>query len=197
MKRIAIVVAVLAIAGCKKEQPATRGASISEKSPAKSPAKSPGEGLRQLQLSLPVEKLGFKPNADFPTVYGVLTEWPTQGMVVTVSSMRDGSASIYMSSGGFLIGGQAYEKVRQAAVRHVKTAEQFAKLGKPDTTFAYPKSDQVFYHLLTYDGVRLVVGDAIEVAMGRDPTAPLFEAAKDVMNKWDLEIKKQKSLPKH
>jgi hypothetical protein len=71
--------------------------------------------------------------------------------------------------------------VRQAAVRYVKTAEQCAKAGKRVTEFAYPKSDLVFYYLLTYDGVQLVTGDMTAIERGPDPTRPLFAAAQDVL----------------
>src|SRR5690348_12168391 len=133
MKRIAILAAMLAVAGCGRKNTVTKEST--------KPEESPGVALRQMALTTPVDKLDFSPDADFPTVYGVLTEWDIDGVTATVMSMRDGTASLYTTSTFGIIGGQGHESVRRAAVRYVKTAEQFAKAGKPVTEFAYPKSD--------------------------------------------------------
>jgi hypothetical protein len=182
MKRIAIVIAVLALAGCGRDN------IVNEESTQ--PEESPGVGLRQMVLTTPVEKLGFAEDDQFPTVYGVLTEWDIDGVTATVMSMRDGTASLYTTSTFGIIGGQGHERVRQAAARYVKTAEQFAKSGKPVADFAYPKSGQVFYYLLTYDGVQLVIGDEAAIERGPDPTRSLFAAAQDVLTELRLTTEK-------
>jgi len=178
MKRITILAAILAVAGCGRENTVTKEST--------KPEESPGVALRQMALTTPVDKLDFSPDADFQTVYGVLTEWDIDGVTATVMSMRDGTASLYTTSTFGIIGGQGHESVRQAAVRYVKTAEQFAKAGKPVTEFAYPKSDLVFYYLLTYDGIQLVTGDMTAIERGPDPTRPLFAAAQDVLTELRL-----------
>ena len=104
--------------------------------------------------------------------------------------MRDGTASLYTTSTFGIIGGQGHERVRQAAARYVKTAEQFTKSSKPVADFAYPKSGQVFYYLLTYDGVQLVIGDEAAIERGPDPTRPLFAAAQDVLTELRLTTEK-------
>ena len=139
-----------------------------------------------MALTTPVDKFGFISDANFPTVYGVLTEWDIDGVTVTVMSMRDGTASLYTTSTFGIIGGQGHESVRQAAASYVKTAEQFVKSGKTVADFAYPKSDQVFYYLLTYDGVQLITGDMTAIEHGPDPTRPLFAAAQDVLTELRL-----------
>ncbi len=178
MRRIAIAAVILALAGCGRETNVSK-----ESAP---PEESPGVGLRQMVLTTSAEKLGFSADADFPTVYGVLTEWDIDGVTATVMSLRDGTASLYTTSTFGIIGGQGHESVRQAAARHVKTANQFAKSGKPVTEFAYPKSGQVFYYLLTYNGVQLVTGDMTAIERGPDPTRPLFAAAQDVLTELRL-----------
>lgn len=187
-KHIATVVAILALAGCGKETPVTKEAPPSKE--------SPGVGLRQMALTTPPSKLGFTADNDFPTVYGVLTEWDIDGVSATVMSMRDGTASLYTTSTFGIIGGQGHESVRQAAARYVKIAEQFAKSGKPVTEFAYPKSGQVFYYFLTYDGVRLAVGNEAAIERGSDATRPLFAAAQDVLTELRLITEKENAQPR-
>jgi hypothetical protein len=189
MKRIAVIVAFLLVAGCGKEQSLRAEASSSEE--------SPGVSLRRMTLTSPPEELGFTADADFPTVYGVLTDWDIGGVTATVMSMRDGTASLYTTSTFGVIGSGAYESVRRAATRYVKVAERFAESGKPITEFDYPKSGQVFYYILTYDGVRLVVADERAIRSGSDPTRRLFAAAQDVLTELRLIDEKEDAQPEN
>ena len=68
----------------------------------------------------------------------------------------------------------------------MKIAGPFASAGQPVDTFAYPAGDQVFYYLLTYDGVHQLVGDQAAIERGSDPTLPLFAAAQDVLTELRL-----------
>jgi hypothetical protein len=95
--------------------------------------------------------------------------------------MRDGTASLYTSSGFGIIGGHRYSSVREAAARYVKLAEKFFVRSKAVSAFPYPRKGQVYYYLLTYDGVRLSVGDESGIRRGSDPTQPLFAAAQAVV----------------
>ncbi|NLX26088.1 MAG: hypothetical protein GXY61_09060 [Lentisphaerae bacterium] len=178
MKRIATVACILALAGCGKENAVIKESTQSEE--------SPGVGLRRMILATPAGDLSFTPDNEFPKVYGVLTDWRIGERVATIMSLRDGTASLYTTEKFGIIGGQGHESVRQAAVRYVKTAEQFAKTGTPVTEFAYPKNGQVFYYLLAYDSVQLVTGDMTAIERGSDPTRPLFAAAQDVLTELRL-----------
>ena len=173
MKSALVVIVFLAFTGCGKETPVTDG-------PA-APEESAGADLRRMVLSTRPNELGFTSDADFPSVYGVLTEWDMDGVTATMMSMRDGTASLYTTSTFGIIGGHGHESVRKAAVRYVKAGQQLAKSGKPVIEFAYPESGQVFYYLLTYDGVRLVTGNRAAIEQGEDSTHPLFAAAQDVL----------------
>ena len=183
MKKIVIFMALFALAGCGRENIVNKKSRQAEE--------SPGVGLRRMVLTTPVEELGFTADEEFPTVYGVLTEWDIGDVTVTIMSLRDGTASLYTTSTFGIIGGQGHENVRQAAMHYVKTAEKFDKSGRLVTEFAYPKSGQVFYYLLTYNGVRLVVGEEAAIARGSDHTLPLFGAAQHVMTELRLITEKE------
>lgn len=150
------------------------------------PKDSPGIGLRTMALTTPVSKLGFSSDEDFPLAYGVLTDWDIGGVTATVMSMRDGTASLYTTSTFGIIGGHGHENVRIAADRYVKIAEKFITYGKAVSDFTYPKSGDVFFYILTYDGVRLCVGNEDAINNGSDPTCPLFAAAQDVLTSLRL-----------
>lgn len=155
------------------------------------PQESPGVSLRKMVLTTAVSEPGFSPDANFPTVYGVLMDWDIGGVIVTVMAMRDGTASLYTTKTFGVLGGQGHENVRGAAVRYVKLAEQYVDSGKAVTDFPYPKSDQVYFYILTYDGVRLCVGYDSAIQEGSDPTRPLYDAAQTVITELRLISEKE------
>lgn len=151
----------------------------------------PGVNLRAKALSTPANKLGFSPDDDFPLAYGVLTDWDIEGVTATVMSMRDGTASLYTTSTFSIIGGHAHDNVRAAAGQYFKLAEQFIENGKSVNEFTYPKSGQVYFYILAYDGVRRCVGNEDDIENGSDLTYPLFAAAQDVLTNLRLVTEKE------
>ncbi|MCD4780790.1 MAG: hypothetical protein K8S27_09630 [Candidatus Omnitrophica bacterium] len=173
MKKIIVLVLLLALTGlghtvCAGELQFTE-------------ADSPGVGLRRLLLTTPPGELEFSSDENFSQVYGVLTDWDIGGVKATVMSLRDGTASLYTTSTFGIIGGQGYKRVRKTALRYVFLAGQFVESSRPVNNFAYPESGQVYFYLLTYDGVRLCVGDEAAIKRGTDPLRDLFAAAQNVL----------------
>jgi hypothetical protein len=74
-----------------------------------------GRELRQMILNSPPEKFA-KPSKEFPRVYGVLMDWPIDKNTATVFSASDGAASLYTTSTFGIVGGEAHENVRKAAI---------------------------------------------------------------------------------
>ncbi len=156
---------------------------------------SPGVALRRTALTTPATDLGFESDTDFPRVYGVLTDWDVGGTIATVMSMRDGTASLYTTSTFGVMGGQEHESVRQAATRYVAIAEQFVDASEPVTDFTYPESDQVYYYLLTYEGVRRCTANISALEKMADPTTPLFAAAQEVLTELRMLTEKESAEP--
>ncbi len=166
-------VLVLSLGGCTEEVPVSATSSSS--------SESPGTDLRHMVLTTTAEDLGFASDADYPEAYGVLVDWPLDDQVATILAMRDGTASLYTTSTFGILGGQAHESVRRTAEACVKTAGLHAASGEAVVDYPYPAPGQVFYYLLTYDGVRRVVGDESALEQGSDPTFDLFAAGQDVL----------------
>jgi len=166
-------VLVFSVVGCAKET------SVSTSSP--SSPESAGVGLRQMVLTATADDLGFAPDADYPVVFGVLIDVPPADQVATILALRDGTASLYTTADFEILGGQAHESVRRAGEICVKTAGGHVRSGEVVAEYPYPSGGQVFYYLLTYDGVRRLVGDEPALGQGTDPTLELFSAAQDVL----------------
>jgi len=123
--------------------------------------KNPYFRLRDLALyskripnSMPIPSSPTEP-------WGVVMDWvvsPTVAKtattaVATVVALSDGSASVYFSSGGGLIGGQTHEAIRNAARQAVRVAAEFHSQMELTTTFPLPQPGIVVFYLLTDSGV--------------------------------------------
>jgi hypothetical protein len=116
----------------------------------------------------------------------VLVDWNIDDQTASVLAMRDGTASLYTTSTFGIVGGHGHAKVRSAAETCTRRAAMHYDTSAPTTDFPYPKQGGVNFYLLTYEGVRLAVGDEAGINGGTDPTLPLFEAAQNVITELRL-----------
>jgi hypothetical protein len=140
-----------------------------------------GKQLRQMILGMTAKDVGVAPSPEFPSLFGVLMDWPVGEQIASVVALSDGTASLYTTSTFGIIGGQAHEAVRVAGRRWLQVAERFhgessAAMGSP-----YPASDQVFFYLLTFGGLRLVAAPLKQVQAGEGRHAALFNAGQEVL----------------
>lgn len=140
-----------------------------------------GKELRLMALTTSPQKLGFVADKDCPNVYGVITDWNLSHATASILAMKDGTASLYTTSTFGIIGGHGHEPVRRAAQICVKTAQRFYDKSLPVSEYPYPGPGKVNFYLLTYQGVRLCVGDEDAIRGGTDPTLSLFASAQDVL----------------
>ncbi len=63
----------------------------------------------------------------------------------TAIALADGSASIYLSTGGGSIGGAGHESIRKAAQRMVSVAAKFQPQTKTTKDFPLPKNGQTIF----------------------------------------------------
>ncbi len=71
--------------------------------------------------------------------------------------------------------------MRRAAELCARVANDFYDKSIPVSEYPYPSRGKFHFYLLTYDGVRLCVGDEDDIERGTDPTRSLFVAAQDVL----------------
>ncbi len=97
----------------------------------------------QLQLTIP---------NDQTKVYGVVIDWDVGSGIATLISFATGDASMYLSSGGGMIGGGHHENVSNAAKAFVDKAQTYLdKTSKTETT-PLPDKNSVRFYLLTNKG---------------------------------------------
>jgi regulator of RNase E activity RraB len=116
-------------------------------------SESPFEGIRDMAFTATPEQLGLSLPSDKTVVYGVIMDWEMSGATATTVSYQTGDASLYLSSGGGVIGGGQHQNVNSAAKQFVSLAQTFLdKTTKTETT-PLPSTDEVRFYLLTNKGV--------------------------------------------
>ena len=86
----------------------------------------------QLQLSLPADKT---------VVFGVIMDWGIDTATATVVSYQTGDASMYLSSGGGVIGGGQHQNVSSAAKQFVNLAQTYLDKATQTETNSLPQKD--------------------------------------------------------
>ena len=113
---------------------------------------NPYEGLRTMALSATQEQIGVNIPANETKIYGVIMDWDVGEGIATVVAFQSGDASVYLSSGGGVIGGYGHENVKTAAKRFVNEAQKYLANTKPTDITPLPGKDMVNFYFLTNKG---------------------------------------------
>lgn len=113
--------------------------------------------------------------------WGVVMDSTFDHGSASLVSLADGTASIYFSSGGGVIGGQFHEQVAAAAKSFVGRAAELTGLTAPAPDEQLPAPGYTRFFLLTPGGTRMAEASENDLAEGTHPLSPLFFAAQDVI----------------
>lgn len=144
-------------------------------------AEPPGPAVEKLRLQVlnaSHEELKLSP---IGSIWGVLMELGFDHGWATVVALTDGSASLYLSSGGGVIGGGQHERAAQAAKALCRQAASLQSPGGRVDEFPTPGPDRVRFYLLAVDGVRTFECAESELAEGSHPFSALYARGQDVI----------------
>ena len=113
---------------------------------------NPYEELRNKALKVSPKDLGLSLNEN-TIVYGVVMDWEMGGAIATTVTYQTGDASLYLSSGGGVIGGGGHKNVNNAAKRFVNLAQTFINVALRTETTPLPEKNSVKFYLLTNKGI--------------------------------------------
>ena len=140
--------------------------------------------LRNRALNVTTAELGLGPDPEAP-IHAVIMETGDQDTVATFACFRDGTVSLYFSTGGGVIGGGQHESVRNACFEMLSITNQYAQdfiaACKPVSTFALPGNGEVFFYLRTNDAVYQAQCMEDALSEQRDPFSALFNNCHAVM----------------
>ena len=133
--------------------------------------------LRSMVLHLDPNDIGVM-QENFPhAVVALVMETGFPEGSFTLSSIADGSTSLYFSNGGGIIGGGEHENVREASVHLISAAQQFYQKAQKVTLFPKPEAGKVIFYFITFDGVRSYTALEYDLGNEKDAFSDLFFAA--------------------
>jgi hypothetical protein len=117
-------------------------------------------------------------------VQGVLMETGYANGSASLVALENGAASLYLSTGGGVIGGESIPEVRAAAIRMCELAARLvpeAPASPGDAKHPLPAPSEVRFLILTPDGVRTLVTSRAGAERGRGAQRDLFHAGHAVL----------------
>ena len=122
-------------------------------------------------------------------VWGVLMDVSFPSGTATLVSIRDGTASLYTTSGGGVLGGYI---AREQAKEFVVAAEKHLKEMSLTESFPYPANGRVKFYVLTRDGVLTAEAGLNELGERKHKLWTLYYAADQVLTQLRLASEKNK-----
>lgn len=113
--------------------------------------------------------------------WGVLMETGFPEGSYTLVSMLDGSARLYLSGGGGVVGSSAHESIRDAATEFIRLAGQYQSSMTPTKTFPLPAEGRTVFYVLTNSDVFTAEADEEALGEERHALSPLFHAGHEVI----------------
>lgn len=140
-------------------------------------------GMREQVLKLDEKQIGVL--KDKP-VWAVLMETGYPEAAATLVAIADGSASMYFSNGGGMIGAGEHENVRSASMGLVKIAGDFLKEMKKVEVFPTVKPGDTTFYVVTPKGVFTYTAKEDDLGEKRDRLSKLFYQGQELITQMRL-----------
>ncbi|HMI32088.1 MAG TPA: hypothetical protein VK527_10145 [Candidatus Limnocylindrales bacterium] len=143
------------------------------------PKRTPAEmsrNLREKALSVTAADLNLAPIEARPHVWGVLMEIGYEEAVATVAVFADGSVSLYISSGGGVIGAGEHPMVREAAERLLTITEKYVPEFESASQTPLPQTGRVRFYVRTFTATLTADADEKDLGNHRHKLSAIFHA---------------------
>lgn len=132
--------------------------------------------LRSQALGATAKALGTKEQT-----FGVIMETGYPEAVVTLVALSDGTASLYFSNGGGMIGLGQHEGPAVAARSLISFADHNLKKLAPASDTPLPRTGYTKFYVLTQRGTFTAEAKEIELGKNRHVLSPLFYSAQELI----------------
>jgi hypothetical protein len=130
--------------------------------------------LRKMLLSAKPTDFGLAPTTELPRVWGAMLELRFMDSIASLVAVAKGSTSLYLSTGGGIIGGGEHEPVRKETRRFLalieKTLEMFVPIDAPLPIL----QGSAAFAVLTYEGLRGARDTEERMMQQQSPLWPAF-----------------------
>ncbi len=138
--------------------------------------------LRNMALEMTADKIGLAYDPGELKVYGIIMDWNVGKTTVSLSSFASGDASMYLSTGGGILGGGGHQNVRIAVFKYLKVGQGFLEKAMSVVETPIPSNGEVYFYFLTPNGKYLGSSDMVELENGTSEWRLLFEEANRVIS---------------
>jgi hypothetical protein len=139
------------------------------------------EQLRTMALHTRAGDLGIRAGAIEPLVFGIVMDMDIDGETATLVAFETGDASLYLSTGGGVIGGGAHPAVAEAARRFVASARAVRNSASRAESFPRPGRGEATFYLLATAGTFAATRTEEGLAGGRDAFSAVFSEGQDLL----------------
>jgi hypothetical protein len=182
--RRGVSAALLAIAAFALVPAAGRAAAPADQS--RNEGRAMYEQLRTMALHTRAGDLGIQAGRTEPVVFGIVMDMDIDGETATLVAFETGDASLYLSTGGGMIGGGAHRTVAEAARRFVAAARAVLSSTSRTEAFPTPGRGETSFYLLTTAGTFAATRTEERVAGGGDTFSALFAQGQEVLTQLRL-----------
>jgi len=152
--------------------------------------------LRENALTVTAQDLNLEPIEARPHVWGVLMELGYPEAVATLVAFADGSTSLYISTGGGVIGAGEHQAVREEGVRFLAVAEQhIADFEPADDEMPLPRRGRVRFYVRTFQSTLTAEADETLLMKGQHKLTPMFQAGHAVITQMRLASERRGQSP--
>lgn len=130
-------------------------------------------GLRENVFSVKPEEIGLV-RSPAARVWGLVLETGYDEGAATLIAFRDGTTSLYFSSGGGVIGAGEHDTVRTASLEWLDSADAFLAHFVPTSQHPLPGRGRVRFYARTFDGLLFAEANEDDLGEERHPLSPLF-----------------------
>jgi hypothetical protein len=144
-------------------------------------------GLRRMVLNLKLSELRPSPQWPSGKPFAVLMDWPVTRAIATTVAVADGTASIYFSSGGGMLGGgQGHKAIRDAAFHALRVAAELGPQMQPTTEYPLPSEGFCSFYGVTDDRVLTASASVEELRTHRHALSQLGDAMQMIIAQYRI-----------
>lgn len=152
------------------------------------PQADPAIYLKLREQALGIRLPGLAPDA----LHAVVMDWPVSNGMTTVLAAADGTASIYLSSGGGFIGGsESVPTLKSAALHAIRLATREHGDARPTLETSLPASpNAVFFYFVYESGLLLTRANEATLRDGTNRLKGLGIAMQQIITEYRLKYQK-------
>ena len=142
--------------------------------------------MRTMCLGVKPEQLGLQLSQKETVIFGVVMDWGMDNATASLCSFQTGDASLYLSSGGGIIGGGQHESVKKAAIEFISKSQTYLANAEATKSTDLPSDKEIFFYLLTNKGTFLTKDKMSNIESKKSQLTNLFDEANKVLTQLRL-----------